>query len=180
MYKMLSGMKVSMRLPFESWVQFPLGPYRADFAIPQIRLAIECDGYAWHSDPIKKAKDQARDAELAKYGWTTIRFNEFELKENQGGVQKTVSGLIFKLWKAAIEQQKKQPGKKGAAIQPMSKQAMSADIDGFEFGEMIYDSRLVVSFVSPPLGMVPMSPLEGQEGDAGEEADGNAYQGSGD
>jgi very-short-patch-repair endonuclease len=191
MYKMLSGMKFSMRLPFDPWVQYPLGPYRADFAIPQLRLDIECDGYAWHSDPVKKAKDQSRDAELAKYGWTTIRFNEFELKENQDAVQKTVSSLIFKLWKAALDRQQKKPGEKSGAVLPaMSKQAWVADADGFEFGELI-NSRFVVSFVSPPLGIVPMSSWENaQEGlaegeDAGlakeaEEEDGNADQGPGD
>lgn len=107
MFKMLSGMKQQMNLPFTPWVQYPLGPYRADFAIPQLKLAIECDG-GMHEIPDKKAKDKVRDAELAQYGWTTVRFGEVDLKEHQPQVQKSVTAMIFKLWKKALEQQKKQ------------------------------------------------------------------------
>lgn len=105
MRKMLINIREAYRLPFNPWVQYPLGRYRADFAIPQLKLAIECDGQAWHSHPDKKASDQMRDAELAQHGWTTVRFSEVDLKENQENVQKTVLALIFKLWKKAVDEQ---------------------------------------------------------------------------
>ena len=54
-------------LPF--WPQFPVGRYMADFADPIRKIALECDGAAYH-DPIK---DRARDAALEKMGWTTYR-----------------------------------------------------------------------------------------------------------
>lgn len=108
MAKMLTGMEQSLRLPFKPWMQYPLGRYRTDFAFPAIKLAIECDGQAWHSHPDKKAADQARDAELARFGWTTVRFSEIDLKENQPEVEKSVATLIYKLWKVALEQQEKQ------------------------------------------------------------------------
>ena len=116
MYKMLVGMRQVYNIPFTSYSQYPLGRYRADFAIPHIKLAIECDGQAWHSHPDKKAQDQMRDAELARYGWTTVRFSEVDLKENQDAVQKTAATLIFKLWKKALEDQKKQKQQAATSI----------------------------------------------------------------
>jgi very-short-patch-repair endonuclease len=107
MFKMLTGMRQQQSLPFQPWMQYPLGPYRVDFAIPQLKLAIECDG-EMHQIPDKKASDNLRDATLSKYGWTTVRFTEVDLKEHVNEVQKTVASLIFRLWKKALDQQKKQ------------------------------------------------------------------------
>ena len=103
MYQIMMGINV----PFQKWIQYPLGPYKADFAIPQIKLAVECDGYKWHSTADAIAHDKKRDMELAKYGWTTIRFSEFELKENKEAIKKTIIGNIYRLWQKALEQQKK-------------------------------------------------------------------------
>ena len=107
MWKMLLGFR-QQGLPLNTWVQFPLGRYRADFAIPQIKLAIECDGEAWHSHPDKRAADKLRDTELAKYGWTTVRFSEAELKEQQQAVKQALLGMIHRLWQKAMEAQEKQ------------------------------------------------------------------------
>lgn len=50
--------------------QYPVGRYFVDFANPVARVAIECDGAAFHTD---KAKDQKRDEELAAMGWKVYR-----------------------------------------------------------------------------------------------------------
>lgn len=50
--------------------QYPVGRFFVDFANPAAKIAIECDGAAFHTD---KAKDAARDAELAKAGWHIYR-----------------------------------------------------------------------------------------------------------
>jgi len=178
MYKMLTNMRYSMKLPFAMGLQWPLGPYRADFAIPQLRLAIECDGEAWHSNPDKKAKDQMRDAELSKYGWTTVRFGEASLKEQQDAVQKTIAALIFKLWKKALEMQEKGQ-KTAAACGPMTKQAMEAEVDDFAFADLLSlykpDGDKDFWVVSSPLEVYPMeiaSVIASWEG--GETKDGQA------
>lgn len=54
-------------LPF--WPQFPIGRYIVDFADPVRKIALECDGAAYH-DP---EKDRARDAAIEKMGWITYR-----------------------------------------------------------------------------------------------------------
>ena len=44
--------------------QYGIGPYRADFAFPDVRLVVECDGRQWH-DP---ERDQRRDGDRDRLG----------------------------------------------------------------------------------------------------------------
>lgn len=50
--------------------QFPVLGVFVDFANPVAKVAIECDGKAFHQD---KAKDEARDARLLRNGWSVYR-----------------------------------------------------------------------------------------------------------
>jgi len=52
--------------------QFPVGGVFVDFANPAAKVAIECDGKAFHRD---EAKDAARDAKLRGLGWTVYRIS---------------------------------------------------------------------------------------------------------
>lgn len=56
-------------LGLKLWPQFPVGQYFADFAIPDAKVCIECDGSKWH-DP---ARDAIRDANLLAMGWRVLR-----------------------------------------------------------------------------------------------------------
>lgn len=47
---------------------------RLDFAYPSIRLAIEVDGYRWHSGLESWKADLRRDNRLKLMGWTVLRF----------------------------------------------------------------------------------------------------------
>lgn len=94
MYKILT----EINIPFKRYAQFTLGRYRADFAIPDLKLDIECDGHQWHANPEAKAHDKKRDMDLANAGWTVVRFNENELQENQQGVKRSVFSNIMKCW----------------------------------------------------------------------------------
>ena len=60
------------RLSFQAQYEAP--PYRLDFAIPVLSIAVEVDGADYHSTPAQKAKDARRDAFLRREGWTVIRF----------------------------------------------------------------------------------------------------------
>lgn len=51
------------------WPQLPVGRFFVDFGNPVSKVAVECDGKKWHD----AEKDAARDAELAKLGWTVTR-----------------------------------------------------------------------------------------------------------
>jgi very-short-patch-repair endonuclease len=69
--------------PIEAWLwgdireanavmypQWPVGGFFVDFANPVAKVAIECDGAAYHTD---KEKDAARDASLERLGWAVYR-----------------------------------------------------------------------------------------------------------
>jgi hypothetical protein len=45
---------------------------RLDFAYPAARVAIEADGYRWHSGREKWQRDRARSNELVKLGWRIL------------------------------------------------------------------------------------------------------------
>jgi len=101
MYRIL----LNMNIPFKRFAQYPLGPYKADFAIPALQLVIECDGDQFHSNPEDVARDTKRDMELAGAGWTVIRFGETELEEKQEAVTQTLAQAIHKSWKRALGKQ---------------------------------------------------------------------------
>lgn len=71
--------------PIESWLwhdiraldvvaypQYPVGKYFVDFANPKAKVAIECDGEAYHRD---KSKDADRDKKLREAGWSVYRIS---------------------------------------------------------------------------------------------------------
>jgi very-short-patch-repair endonuclease len=69
--------------------QYPVAGYFLDFANPMAKVAIECDGAAYHLD---KAKDAARDAKLRSIGWSVYRITgrdcktDFDSETNAPGV----------------------------------------------------------------------------------------------
>ncbi len=56
------------RMPL--YPQYPVGKYWADFANPYFKIAIECDGKAFHTD---YEKDRQRDIDFNKMGWEVYR-----------------------------------------------------------------------------------------------------------
>lgn len=57
----------ALGMPF--YPQFPVWKYHIDFADPILKIAIEVDGFRYHS----KEKDNARTFELQKRGWLVYR-----------------------------------------------------------------------------------------------------------
>lgn len=57
--------------------QYPVGRFFVDYANPAAKVAIECDGAAYHMD---KAKDKARDAVLKSLGWRVYRITGRDCK----------------------------------------------------------------------------------------------------
>ncbi len=46
--------------------------WRVDFAWPGSELAVEYDGYDWHSDPASFARDRQKRAALQEMGWIVL------------------------------------------------------------------------------------------------------------
>jgi len=59
--------------------QFPIrGSYILDFAHPELKIAVECDGERWH--PIGKIYDLKKTKFLERRGWKVVRFKGNDIK----------------------------------------------------------------------------------------------------
>lgn len=65
--------------------QYPVGPYIADFAAPNIRLIIEVDG-GGHAELKQQAYDAERDAWFTAQEWRVLRIWSNEVEKNIEGV----------------------------------------------------------------------------------------------
>ena len=70
--------------------QYGIERFRADFAFPEARLTVECDGRAWHD----AQRDARRDALLGKLGWEVVRFTGSEIWRDAKGVADAVRSLL--------------------------------------------------------------------------------------
>lgn len=79
-------------LPF--YPQYPVGRFVADFADPKKRIAIECDGAAYHN-PVR---DAARDREMEALGWSVIRIEGWRCnlpEEDERGATPIIRNLAI-------------------------------------------------------------------------------------
>ncbi len=58
-----------------------IGPWKLDLAFPAERVAIEFDGWAWHSDHERFRRDRRKGNEVVLSGWTLLRVTWFDLVE---------------------------------------------------------------------------------------------------
>jgi len=77
---------------FES--QYPYFHYIMDFAIPDRKVSIECDGNYWHSFPEAIVRDKKRDTYLKRHGWTVLRFSETEIYKDINSCIARISGQL--------------------------------------------------------------------------------------
>ena len=56
---------------------------RVDVAFPAERLAIEVDGFAYHSDRTRFQRDRSRQNDLVRLGWTVLRFTWSDLSSDR-------------------------------------------------------------------------------------------------
>lgn len=76
--------------------QVKVPPYRLDFALVSrnFKLAIECDGYEFHSSEVQISSDNSRDLELACKGWIVVRFTGSRIWRDTQGCVKDVARLV--------------------------------------------------------------------------------------
>lgn len=72
----------------------PAEGYLLDLAFPTIRVAIEVDGWAWHSDVDRFRADRRRQNALVAAGWTVLRFTWHDLGHRPGAVVAEISRVI--------------------------------------------------------------------------------------
>ncbi|WP_445168486.1 DUF559 domain-containing protein [Mycolicibacterium sp. Dal123E01] len=61
---------------------FAIGGYIVDIAFPAQRVAIEIDGWAFHSDQAAFQNDRVRQNRLALQGWQVLRFTWLDLTQH--------------------------------------------------------------------------------------------------
>ncbi|GAB4082634.1 hypothetical protein GCM10028783_35830 [Modestobacter muralis] len=71
-------------------VDLPTGRVRLDRAYPEVRLAVELDGAAFHTSPEDRARDLARDRALAALGWVVLRFTYADVVRDPHAVRAKV------------------------------------------------------------------------------------------
>jgi hypothetical protein len=67
---------------------------RVDFAYPEVRYAIEVDGYEAHSSPRAFQQDRARQNDLVDLGWTVHRFTWADVDGHPGRVAARIRQLL--------------------------------------------------------------------------------------
>ena len=70
---------------------------RVDFAYPDVRLALEVDGWGSHSSPRALQSDLARQNALVALGWTVLRFTWIDVVRRPGEVAAQVAGVLWTL-----------------------------------------------------------------------------------
>lgn len=77
------------------WIaNHPVGSYLVDVAFPAAKVAVEIDGYAFHSSHADFANDRVRQNRIALLGWQVLRFTWRDLTENPERVIRDVLRAI--------------------------------------------------------------------------------------
>ncbi|QZT62876.1 DUF559 domain-containing protein [Mycolicibacterium austroafricanum] len=73
---------------------YPLAGYLIDVAFPYPKVAIEVDGFAFHSDHDAFQKDRVRQNRISLLGWQVLRFTWLDLTEYPERVLATIRAAI--------------------------------------------------------------------------------------
>lgn len=78
-------------------VVLPGGVAVVDVAFPDMRLAVEVDGRAWHSDAKRFQSDRSRQNQLVRAGWTVLRFTWADLTDRPDRVIHEIRECVYRL-----------------------------------------------------------------------------------
>ncbi len=79
----------------DGWrANYKVGPYAVDFAFPAHRVAIEIDGWAFHSGQEEFQKDRVRQNWLALQGWQVLRFTWLDITQHPERVLAEIRSAI--------------------------------------------------------------------------------------
>lgn len=65
---------------------FPASGLLIDIAFPDAMVAVEIDGWAWHTDAVRARADERRRSVLVRAGWTILRYTWHDLVERPAAV----------------------------------------------------------------------------------------------
>jgi very-short-patch-repair endonuclease len=80
---------------FSGWkTNYRVGPYKVDIAFPALGIALEADGWAFHSDQAAFQHDRQRQNYLILQGWQVLRFTWLDLVEYPERVISVIEAAI--------------------------------------------------------------------------------------
>lgn len=83
--------KIGLRKGIDFAQEYPLKhSFIIDFAFPEKKIAIECDGRKWHDTPSGRKRDAFKNLTLKRLGWKVFRFWDDEILED---VDKCISSF---------------------------------------------------------------------------------------
>lgn len=65
----------------EPEIQYKISYFRVDMAYPDLKIAIECDGFKFHTGEINWSKDKYRQKRIEELGWKFERFQGWLIKK---------------------------------------------------------------------------------------------------
>ena len=71
-------------------VRLPFATVHLDAAIPELRIAVELDGAAFHGSAEDRERDTRRDVALAARGWVVLRFSYRRLTTDPQGCRREI------------------------------------------------------------------------------------------
>ena len=83
--------------------QKEIGKYRVDFFFPEANLVVEADGKEYHSKPEQREKDEQRQMEIIKKGYSLLRFTGSQIYTD---VERCVDNILAFLTDAREEKAK--------------------------------------------------------------------------
>ncbi len=78
-------------------VRCPAARYYVDIAWPRLKLAIEIDGYAYHSDRAQFERDRRKWSDLTAEGWRIIHLTWTQLTDDAEWVVRTVRATMSQI-----------------------------------------------------------------------------------
>ncbi len=74
---------------------YPVGGYKVDVGFPVRKVAIEVDGFAFHSGAVEFQADRERQNNIALLGWQVLRFTWLDLTEYPQRVLAVIRSAIL-------------------------------------------------------------------------------------
>lgn len=75
---------------FEPVHNLRVGRWFVDIALPELKVAVECDGGNWHNSKEARERDAKKDAYLRGHGWEVFRFSGKRIKGDVDGCRDEV------------------------------------------------------------------------------------------
>ena len=83
--------EVLKSLNLDAVFNFPVDGCFIDWAIPDLKIGIECDGAYWHQD---KERDLIRDRRIESFGWILLHLKESEIENDIESCRQKISRLV--------------------------------------------------------------------------------------